>query len=99
MVGRALRAGAVAFLALAVLTLLGNAASGGGGMAAAVWVTSSAVVGLLVAAGWLVLAALRDMVAGALPGRRRIVWTAGLFAAAFISPVLPAAMLTVAANP
>jgi hypothetical protein len=95
-VRRALRAGAAAGAALAVAALAANAAFGGDGAAALVWALSALVVGLLVAAGWLVLAALLDLVAGVLPGRRRLAWTAGLFAAAFVAPVLPSAALRAA---
>jgi hypothetical protein len=97
-VRRALRAGAVVGAGLALLAVGGNALLGGDGRAAAVWITSCLVVGLLVAAGWLVLAALLDMASGSLPGGRRIAWTAGVVAAAFISPVIPAAALQAAAT-
>jgi hypothetical protein len=97
-VRRALRAALVSAVGLSAMTVAANAVFGGGGDAALVWVASSVVVGLLVGAGWLVLAAILDMAAGTLPGRRRIAWTAGLFAAAFVSPILPAAVLQAAAQ-
>ena len=67
-------------------------------MALGIWVTSAIVVGLLVSAGWMVLALLLDLVAGVTPSLRRVLWTAGLFALAFVSPVLPTAMLQVASR-
>ena len=97
-VGRALRAGAWTALVLSLITGVGNVAFGGDGYAAAVWITSSLVIGALVSAGWLVLAMILDLAAGAVPTRRRVVWTAAVFAASFIAPVLPAAVLTAAAQ-
>ncbi len=97
-VRRALRAGAVTALVLSVLTAVGNALFGGDGYAAAVWITSAMVIGALVSAGWLVLAMILDLAAGVVPTRRRVLWTAAVFATAFIAPVLPAAVLTAAAQ-
>jgi hypothetical protein len=98
-VRRAVRAAVGTTLVLSAVTVVANAAFGGDAAAAGIWVATAVVVGLLVGTGWLVLSAILDMAAGALPGRRRILWTAGMFAAAFVSPVLPAAMLQVAAVP
>lgn len=95
---RAVRAGVATATALALLGLIANAAFGGDGLSAGVWVASAVVVGLLMASGWLVLALLLDLIAGHVPGQRRVIWTAVLFAVAFVSPVLPAAMLQVAAR-
>ncbi len=95
---RALRAGVLTALALGLLTVVGSTLSGGDGRAAAVWVASAVVVGMLVSAGWLVLAMILDLSAGVVPTRRRIVWTVGVFALAFVAPILPAAALQVAAS-
>jgi acyl dehydratase len=92
------RAGVATATALALLGLIANVAFGGDGLSAGVWVASAVVVGLLMASGWLVLALLLDLIAGHVPGQRRVIWTAVLFAVAFVSPVLPAAMLQVAAR-
>ncbi|CAN5401181.1 hypothetical protein BH23ACT9_BH23ACT9_13470 [soil metagenome] len=97
-VRRAQRAGIAVFAVLSVLTVAANAAFGGDGTAAAVWVASCAVVGTLVSCGWLVLALLLDLFAGQMPGRRRIIWTAAMFAAAFVAPILPAVLLQMAAG-
>lgn len=97
-VQRAVRAGLLTAGVLSLLTALGNLAFGGDGYAAAVWVSSSLVVGTLVSAGWLVLAAILDLASGRTPGRRRIAWTAAAFATAFLAPILPAAVLQVAAT-
>lgn len=95
---RALRAGVIVMVGTVLVTLVLNVAFGGDGVTAGIWVTSSIVVGTLVTAGWLVLAMLLDLVAGEMPGRRRLIWTAGAFVVAFLSPILPAAMLQVAAT-
>ncbi|MGI9016677.1 MAG: hypothetical protein ACR2HR_06165 [Euzebya sp.] len=97
-VRRALRTGGIVALVMTVATGLANAAFGGDGITAGIWFTSSLVVGALVASGWLILALLLDLIAGVLPGRRRMWWTVGLFAVAFVSPILPAAMVQVAAQ-
>lgn len=93
---RALRAGFVTTALLAGLTVAANALFGGDMTSAGIWVATAVVAGLLVSSGWMVLALLADLVAGVVPGRRRVLWTAVLFAAAFVSPVLPAAMLEAA---
>ncbi|HUG86459.1 MAG TPA: hypothetical protein VMM13_17970 [Euzebya sp.] len=95
--GRALRAGVITTLVLAAIAVLANLAFGGDGVALAIWITSAIVVGALVSSGWLVLALILDLVAGEVPSRWRVAWTAVVFALAFVSPVLPAAMLQVAA--
>lgn len=95
-VRRALRGGVRALALVAVLGVGGTALTGGTGAAALVWGTSAVVVGALVTAGWLVLAMGLDLVAGVVPGRRRVLWTLGSFAFAFVSPVLPAAAIQAA---
>ncbi|WP_370324734.1 hypothetical protein [Euzebya sp.] len=95
---RAVRAGALTAVALAVLTGAANIAFGGDGVSAAIWVSTSAVVGTLVTSGWMVLTLVLDLIAGEVPSRRRAVWTAALFAVAFLAPIVPAAMLQVAAG-
>lgn len=95
---RAVRAGGVIAAALALVGVTANIAFGGDGLSAGIWVGSAVVVGLLVASGWMILALLLDLIAGEVPGHRRVIWTAVLFALAFVSPVLPAAMLQVAAR-
>jgi hypothetical protein len=97
-VRRAVRAGLLALLVLTVVTQIGSAVQGGDGIAAGIWLTSSIVMALLVTSGWLVLALVLDLIAGEVPGRRRMLWTAAVFGAAFISPVLVVAMLQVAAE-
>lgn len=97
-VRRAVRAGLTTSVVLIVTSLVGNVAFGGDGVTAGIWITSAIVVGALVSSGWLVLALALDLVAGVVPGRRRVVWTALSFAVAFLSPILPAAMLQVAAS-
>lgn len=95
--GRALRAGIGTTLVLCAIAAVGTVSSGGDGVVLAVWVTSAIVVGALVSSGWLVLALILDLIAGEVPSRRRVIWTAAVFAVAFLSPILPAAMLQVAA--
>jgi hypothetical protein len=95
---RAALAGTVAFVATAVVVLGLNAAFGGDGQGALVWFMAAIVVGLLVWSGWLVLVLLLDVIAGTVPGRRRLVWTAVAFVLAFVSPILPAAALQAAAG-
>jgi hypothetical protein len=46
------------------------------------------VAGLVVASAWLLLAVALDLLAGAPPDRRRILWTAALTFAALASPIL-----------
>lgn len=97
-VRRAVRAGLLSTAVVVVVSLVGNVAFGGDGITAGIWMTSAVVVGALVSSGWLVLSLALDLVAGVLPGRRRVAWTVATFAGAFVSPILPAAMLQVAAN-
>lgn len=96
-VRRAVRAGLRALVVVAALGVGGTALTGGTGAAALIWATSAVVVGALVTAGWLVLAMGLDLIAGVIPGRRRVLWTLGAFALAFVSPVLPAAAIRAAA--
>ena len=95
---RAAVAGAIAFAVTAITVLGLNAAFGGDGRGALVWFMAAIVVGLLVWSGWLVLVLLLDVIAGTVPGRRRLVWTAVAFVLAFVSPILPAAALQAAAG-
>ena len=97
-VRKALRAGALTTVVLSVLTVVANGFFGGDGLTAWVWVLTSVVVGTLVSAGWLVLSVILDLIAGAVPGRVRMIWTGLMFSVAFVSPILPAAMLQVIAE-
>ncbi|MEE8603677.1 hypothetical protein [Euzebya tangerina] len=96
--GRAIRAGLWSAGVLSVLTVIGNLAFGGDGQTAMVWVLSSVVVGTLVTAGWLILSVILDLLAGEVPGRGRLIPAGIAFAVAFVSPILPAAMLQVIAE-
>lgn len=95
-VRRGLRAGLLVTAVVGTASLLGTIALGGDGVTAGIWITSAVVLGALVTSGWLVLALALDLIAGVVPGRWRVVWTAAAFAVAFLSPILPAAMLQVA---
>lgn len=68
--------------------LVAVTATGAGGRDGAVVVLFGLVAGLLVAAGWLLVAVLVDLLAGRRPVRRVLVATAVAVAAAFVSPVL-----------
>lgn len=87
-ISRALRAGALTAAVLAVASTVAVLAGGGTGAGVAVFVMMALVLGILVCAGWLVLSVILDLLAGHMPDRRRLLWTAVAFVIAFVSPVL-----------
>lgn len=89
-VSRALRAGGVAAAATALLLLVAAIVAGVGYAAA---LTGGLAIGSVVAAGWLLLAALLDILAKDFPGPRRLAWTVGAAVVALVSPFLVLAAL------
>lgn len=87
-VRRALRAGTAVWLALSAVLVAVTALLGGTGRQGAVVVTLALVVGTLVTAAWLLLAAGLDLATGAFPSRRRALWTIAATLVAAASPVL-----------
>lgn len=84
-VRKALRAGVV--VAVAVTAVLGTfAASVGGGVFASL--LAGIGLGAFVMAGWLLLAAVLDILAGESPGTKRTVLTIGVTVVALLSPFL-----------
>ncbi len=92
-VRRALRAGAVAGGGVGGLLLVVAVASRAG-IETVTAVMSGVAVGALVTAGWLLLAALLDVLAGDYPGRRRLLWTLGATVLALLGPFLVVGTLT-----
>jgi hypothetical protein len=87
-VRRALVAGAAVWGLVALGLLVAAVVQGGGGRAWLTGVMIGLVLGSAASAGWLLLAAALDVLAGERPGRRRLVWTFGLAAFTFLSPAL-----------
>lgn len=84
-VRRALRAGATAgvFFVLVALVLAAT-----GRMPVAAVVAGGIAVAAFVAAGWLLLSYLLDLIAGETPDRRRTVWTVATVIVAMLGPFL-----------
>lgn len=95
---RALVAGIV--VAAVVAALLAGAVlwDGGGGALGLAALLSGVTVGALTASGWLLLALLLDLLAGRVPGVRRLWWALGLAALGFIGPVFILGALSAAAG-
>jgi hypothetical protein len=85
---RGLRAGAVVWVALGAVFTTVVIRAGGDGAAGLAAVMLGLTAGSLVASGWLLLAALLDLLAGARVGRRRVIVTAAVVLFAFASPML-----------
>ena len=85
---RGLLVGALVWL-LGAGVLIGVALSaGGGGRAVLLGLTLAGALAVVVLAAWLLVAGLLDVLADRLPGRRRLVWTAAVTLAAFVTPML-----------
>lgn len=87
-VRRALLAGALVWTFVAGVLLAGVIGSGGPGRHGLVVVLLGLTLGTLVAAGWLLLSIILDLLAGTAPGRHRVRWAASLFAVAVVCPML-----------
>ena len=85
---RGLRAGGIVAGAGAAVLVTSVVASGGDGRAGATALLAAVILGLLVTAGWLAVSVLLDLIAGARPGRRRLLWTLATCASAFVAPTL-----------
>ncbi|GEM_PF-3492363 len=87
-VRRGLAAGGLVWL-LGAATLVGVALrAGGGGRAVLLGATLAGALAVVVTAAWLLVAGLLDALADRLPGRRRLLWTAGATLLAFLTPML-----------
>jgi hypothetical protein len=84
---RAAVAGGGAWALLSAALLLGALATRAGVRGVLLALTFGLTVGALVAAAWLVLAAVLDVVAGHPPGAGRLAWTVGVALFALASPV------------
>ncbi len=85
---RGLGVGALVWL-LGAATLVGVALrAGGGGRPVLLGLTLAGALAVVVVAAWLLVAGLLDALADRLPGRRRLMWTAAVTLAAFLTPML-----------
>lgn len=89
-VRRALLAGAVTWAVVGLPLLLAVVVGGGQGRAGVVVVLLGLTLGGVVATGWMLLATLLDLVAGARPGGYRAVWLGATFLVTALLPVLVA---------
>ncbi|HWB73242.1 MAG TPA: hypothetical protein VG452_13595 [Egibacteraceae bacterium] len=86
-VRRALAAGLVVWAASASALVAAVVLAGAGGRLGLAAALLGLTAGSLVASTWLLVAAALDLLAGHVPGRRRVVWTVALVAFAVLSPV------------
>ena len=84
-VRKALRAGALVALSIAVV---GGALAAGGTMPLPAVFAFAFAAGTFVAAVWLLLSFLLDLIAGEPPDRRRVLWTVGTVLLAMLGPFL-----------
>lgn len=85
---RGLTAGGVVWAGLSVLLVGVTVSAGGTGRDGLVAVLAALVAGAATASGWLLLAALLDVLADEPPGRGRVALTAAVLALAVVSPLL-----------
>ncbi|QBI21708.1 hypothetical protein ER308_20480 [Egibacter rhizosphaerae] len=90
---RARRAGGLVALTVGGLLVTGVVGLGGSGRAGGLAALVGLLFGVMVTAGWLVLAGLLDLAADELPSRRRVVWT---IASAAMAGSLPPLLVGVA---
>lgn len=95
-VRRALRAGGVAGGAVTVALVVAALATAPATAAAALF--AGITVAALVGGGWLLLAAILDIVAGEAPGAGRWAWTVMALVVTFLGPFLVLGALTQAAR-
>lgn len=95
---RALVAGGAVAAVIAATLLVGVVIVGAGGAVGMAAVLGALTLGSLVAAAWLLLSVLFDLLAGRSPGPRRLWWGLGLGMVAFIAPVFVLGALSAAAS-
>jgi hypothetical protein len=91
MVRRALTAGGIMWALIGAPLMIAVIVGGGTGQAGLATLFLGLTFGGLVASAWLLVGTLLDLLAGEVPGRRRIVWIAVVLGFTFASPLLVAA--------
>lgn len=90
MVRRAMIAGGITWAVLGLPLFTAVIVGGGDGRAGLATLLLALVFGGVIASAWLLVGTLLDLLAGEVPGRRRIVWMVLILGFTFISPLLVA---------